>query len=392
MVAPAGVGHGLKLLLTADSVGGVFSYVVSLARGLSSRGAELAVATMGPPPTDAQRLELTRIPGVTLFESQFALEWMDTPWEDVDRAGEWLLELERELRPDVIHLNGYCHAALPWSAPVVAVAHSCVLSWWRAVLQEEAPARYGEYRSRVKAGLDRAARVIAPSHAMLLSVREHYAPKAQLAVIPNGADPQVHRSGPVPKEPLFFAAGRFWDRAKNLGLLERVASKLPWPVYVAGDCAPGAAETPTPSSLRFLGALPPLEMPRWLSRASVFVHPARYEPFGLSVLEAAQSGCALILGSIPSLRELWEDAAVYVDPDDPAELVAACQRLARDRDARELMAERAREHAERYGLDVMTESYWNTYRELVSPASMWAGARERKRPAPGFLNLAAGGR
>ncbi len=31
--------------------------------------------------------------------------------------------------------------------------------------------------------------------------------------------------------------------------------------------------------------------------------PARYEPFGLSVLEAALSGCALVLGDIPSLRE-----------------------------------------------------------------------------------------
>ena len=35
--------------------------------------------------------------------------------------------LERRLRPDVVHLNGYTHGALPWRAPVLVVGHSCVL-------------------------------------------------------------------------------------------------------------------------------------------------------------------------------------------------------------------------------------------------------------------------
>src|SRR5690625_7216151 len=41
-----------------------------------------------------------------------------------------------------------------------------------------------------------------------------------------------------------------------------------------------------------------LEVFTWLRQASVFVMPSRYEPFGLSVLEAALSGCALILSDI----------------------------------------------------------------------------------------------
>jgi glycogen synthase len=54
----------------------------------------------------------------------------------------------------------------------------------------------------------------------------------------------------------------------------------------------------------------------WYARASIYALPARYEPFGLSALEAALSGCALILGDIPSLREVWLEAAPYVSPDD----------------------------------------------------------------------------
>src|SRR6185369_13010706 len=64
-----------------------------------------------------------------------------------------------------------------------------------------------------------------------------------------------------------------------------------------------------------------------LGRASLYVLPARYEPFGLSVLEAALSGCALVIGDIPSLREIWEDCAVYVNPEDDEMLAAEIRRL-----------------------------------------------------------------
>ena len=39
---------------------------------------------------------------------------------------------------------------------------------------------------------------------------------------------------------------------------------------------------------------------------------ARYEPFGLAVLEAAQAGMRLVLSDIPSFRELWDGAATFV--------------------------------------------------------------------------------
>jgi glycosyltransferase involved in cell wall biosynthesis len=58
------------------------------------------------------------------------------------------------------------------------------------------------------------------------------------------------------------------------------------------------------------------ELASWYAQASIYALPARYEPFGLSVLEAALSGCALVLGDIPSLREIWGDAAVFVPLDD----------------------------------------------------------------------------
>src|ERR1044072_4310129 len=163
-----------SVLMTADTVGGVWTYAMDLADHLARRGVQASLATMGARPSDMQRRQAASVPGLLLFESDFKLEWMDDPWDDVARAGEWLLDLERALRPDVVHLNGYCHGALPWRAPSIVVGHSCVLSWWEAVKGEQAPRRYARYRREVTRGIRAANRLSAPTRAMLNSLRRHY--------------------------------------------------------------------------------------------------------------------------------------------------------------------------------------------------------------------------
>jgi len=100
---------------------------------LGENGIEVALATMGPPPSAEQQSDVTALAAVELFQSAFRLEWMEDPWIDLRRAGEWLLGLEERVRPDLIHLNSFAHGDLPWRAPTVVVGHSCVLSWWEAV-------------------------------------------------------------------------------------------------------------------------------------------------------------------------------------------------------------------------------------------------------------------
>src|SRR3954470_9267438 len=177
---------GTSVLMTADAVGGVWTYALDLSRALAARGVRVAIAVLGPPPSPAQRAEAAALPNVTLYEHGGRLEWMDEPWQDVAAAGEWLLALERQLRPDVVHLNGYAHGALPWSAPVVMVGHSCVLSWWRAVRGEDAPDRFDRYARQVARGLAAAHVVVAPSRAMLASLQAHYGQLPRTRVIPNG--------------------------------------------------------------------------------------------------------------------------------------------------------------------------------------------------------------
>ena len=144
---------------------------------------------------------------------------------------------------------------------------------------------------------------------------------------------------------------------------------MPWPVYVAGDTAPDAGL----GSITALGRLSTARLSRWYADASIYALPARYEPFGLSALEAALSGCALVLGDIPSLREVWGAAALYVQPDDPGGLANAVSRLAGDTGFRQEMASRALARARQYSLDRAVDSYLALYGELTGARAAAGG-------------------
>src|SRR5438067_11809290 len=105
------------------------------------------LATMGRPLTAEQRKEAAAVANVDICESSYKLEWMSEPWGDVAASGQWLLELERRLHPDIIQLNGYAHGVLPWRVPSLIVGHSCVLSWWRAVHGCDAPQQWNRYKA-----------------------------------------------------------------------------------------------------------------------------------------------------------------------------------------------------------------------------------------------------
>ena len=352
----------MKILMTADTVGGVWTYAMELARALQPRGVRIVLATMGGPLNAAQSAEVSRLPNVRVHPSSLRLEWMPDPWDDLDRAGEWLLELEDAERPDVVHLNGFAHGNLPWLAPVVVVGHSCVRSWWEAVRGGAVPAEWTTYSQRARAGLAAADAVVAPSHAMLGALVRHYGPFASTHVIANGRDARLFP--PVPKESFIFAAGRVWDEAKNLAALDDVASEVPWPVYIAGAAtAPDGRERPL-ANARTLGVLDRPTLSWWLGRAGIYAFPALYEPFGLSVLEAALAGCALVLGDIPSLREVWGDAATFVPPNDRVALVRALRWLCDDATLRAAQGARARRRALLFDPDLMAERYFALYGSL----------------------------
>ncbi|NPU09903.1 glycosyltransferase [Bradyrhizobium sp. 83002] len=358
---------GLRVLMTTDAVGGVWSYATSLAAALAALGAEIHLVSLGPAPRPDQRAML-RGTDVRLVETDLALEWQDPDAHDLDHARGTLLALERELRPDIVHLNSLREATFDWDAPVLAVAHSCVPSWALAcneagMLQEP---RWQRYSELIAAGLRCADAWVAPTCAFGEVIGRLHAPRRPGTLIWNGLAASTLEAARHEKETFVLAAGRMWDKAKNLSTLSKAADGLACPVLVAGA---GSDSTVVTSNLHQLGELSHDELRRWMGRAAIYASPALYEPFGLSVLEAAAAGCALVLSDIPSFRELWQDAAVFVAPADAGAIRSTLNWLAADPRACATLQDAARRRAARYSLHRMAASYAELYGDLLARAS-----------------------
>jgi glycogen(starch) synthase len=366
------------VLMTADTIGGVWTYSLDLIRELRQRDISVSLATMGHVLTPAQRVEVSKLKLAHFFESNFDLEWMESPWRDIEKASEWLQNIEEKIHPDLIHFNQFCFSALPWKVPYLTVAHSDIYSWYHAVRFSEPEASWKIYFAKVKKALEASPLIVAPSQSYLDTICKIYGPfdEKKVKVIRNS------RSIPLqplsPKEDFVLSVGRLWDEAKNILALNAVAPSLPWPIYVAGDVkAPRESRVIQLPVLKTLGKLTSPDLSTYYAKASIYSLPALYEPFGLSILEAASAGCALVLGDIPSLRENWEGAAQFVSPTDPDALKEAILEMIINLSAREKLSKEAYIRSTQFKISAMVENYISTYGQVIDSFKSTTANKEK---------------
>src|SRR4051812_47561371 len=92
-----------RILMTTDSLGGVWNYSLGLIEQFPR--CRFFLAVMGRLLSQEQRRAAKNIPNLEVIESDYRLEWMPDSEADIERAGGWLLTLEKRLHPDLIHLN-----------------------------------------------------------------------------------------------------------------------------------------------------------------------------------------------------------------------------------------------------------------------------------------------
>jgi glycosyltransferase involved in cell wall biosynthesis len=370
----------MHVLITADTIGGVWSYTQELVTGLVHRGVEVTLVSFGDIPALCQTSWIDQLQGsaygsgFTYHPTAFKLEWMQNSQEDMRASAEYLRELARETKPDLLHFNQFYYGALDCDLPRIVVAHSDVVSWWVAVHGTEPPATswLAWYREVVTHGLARATAVVAPSRWMMEQIERYYATPWRPLVIYNGRTPATFNPY-VTKEDKIATVGRIWDLGKNAGLLLR--TNMPAPVYIVGT-----GQNPEGGGGRFYAGgardniyLEPQQNERKivqiLGRASIYAAPSQYEPFGLAPVEAALSRCALVVSDIPSFRELWQRTAVFFRKNDAEALRLALELLVSDSTLRKKYANLAYDHARRkFTADRMVESYLGLYRALAPAA------------------------
>ena len=353
-----------RILLTTDAVGGIWRYSIELARGLADRKVEVVLAVLGPRPTVSQHREVFASPGVTLVVTDLPLDWLAETETEIEFAAQALAALAKEVCADTVQLHAPAlvgHAN--WPAPIVAVAHSCVATWWSAVHGGALPPDLA-WRSRATAvGTERASRLVAPSRSFANALRACHPSSRPVEVVLNG---RTHMQGHGPRHAHALTAGRLWDEGKNVAAMDAAARVLRRPVYAAGPLRGPNGAGLTYSHLQMLGSLNEAALADEYARAAVFVSTALYEPFGLAVLEAAQAGCALLLSDIPTFRELWQDAAIFIPPRDPERIACELDRLLRDPPLRDDRGAAALQRSKAFSSHRMTDAIWNIHATMAA--------------------------
>lgn len=363
---PAAAGQPRRILMTCTGDHASWTHSLELAGCLGRCGLDVALATLGRPPSHGQLEEAVGQPNLQVFPGRFATGWQDDAWDEVERAGEWLLHLEEHLEPDVVHLHAYPFGALPFRAPRLLEGHDCPVCRSNALSGEVASLPWERYRQAVGRALREARMVVAPTAASLAELAGVFGPLPDCRVIPAGRS--ARRLLPGTKEQLILSAGCFGDEARGLPALAEVARELGWPVAVLVDGA-SDDEARAARPVRLVEGPSPDRLAAWYGRASVFALPCRYEPSGLSVLEAALAGCALVLGDVASLRETWEGAALFVTPGDPEDLRRALDLLTSEPKGLRGLAQRARTRALLLSPERRAAAFLEAYADLVAPGS-----------------------
>jgi glycosyltransferase involved in cell wall biosynthesis len=323
----------------------------------------------GPQPTPARRAEAEAIPGLRLQPLAAALEWQVHDERDLSPLRSQLVALAGEAEVDLVHLDGATLGDLPVAQPVVATQHSCLATWWQAMRPGEAlPQNWRWHRARTAAGLAAAAAIIVPSAAFADRLRRVYGSQITLDVVHNGRTlraPQVI----LRRQMVVLTAGRLWDEAKNLQTLDAAAAGIRWPVLAAGPTRGPDGQKIRLKHVVALGTLDGATLDDRLWRAAVFVSVALYEPFGLAVLEAARAGCALVLSDTATFRELWQDAALFVPPDDPSAVRHAVNGLIAEPELRLRLGAWARARAGAYTQEACVRGTLAVYQRVLGQIS-----------------------
>jgi glycogen synthase len=362
----------MRLLMTTDTVGGVWTYTRELVEGLLLAGDAVALVTLGRTPRTAQErwLRETAIKWGDRFTWQATetpLEWMNCNTRAYADAEKNLLRIAEEFGAELLHSNQFCFGALPVPAPRLVVAHSDVLSWSTACNHPLVSSPWLEqYCALVTAGLQAADALVAPTRWMLDAFTANFPVPCETHVLANGRT----LPGPAPsraRKLQAVTAGRLWDEAKNLKILSDITPPLP--LLVAGEEA-YESQTPAalPPSAKALGCLDEEDMLDLFRQTAIYLCTSRYEPFGLAPLEAAMCGCAVLAYDIPSLREVWGDGALYYGtaPELTGVLQDLVQNPQRLRAAQRCSALRVRN----YTGETMTEKYRELYRTILSRAAV----------------------
>lgn len=281
-------------------------------------------------------------------------------WEQGLLAAEFkLLPAVRRLHIDLLHSTDFIPPLRVRGFKSVITVHDLAFLRWPHFLTEESARYYGQ----VEAAVERADHIIAVSESTKNDlVKLLGAPRSKITVVYEAADPLyrpmardearalIGSKFPLPEEFILFVSTI--EPRKNIATLLRAYRRLLDSYKVTASLVLAGAtgwladqifETVEQLDLQrhvvFLGRVQNGDLVYLYNLARCLAHPAYYEGFGLTPLEAMACGTPVVVSNVSSLPEVVGDAALLIDPSDDEELAVALHRLLTD----EALAARLRE-------------------------------------------------
>jgi glycogen(starch) synthase len=351
------VEGSLHVLITTDTLSGVWSYTRELVTGLVAEGIRVTLVSFGEIPVPSQTKWMENLKGLEYRPTAFGLDWMQEAEQDYKDSCTYLAALVKERNPDLLHFNHPCYGSLNVKTHRVVVAHGDLINWWKAVHGREPKETQWlrRYCQRISEGLVEADAIVAPSVWMMDSLRDTYIVSRSISSLSKRSAVAYHGRNPVmfnpygKKDGSALALGRAFDPASQLGLLTQHNHSVPISIVAS------AASTPMPhlpirtdvkfadekTAISMKGQQTEDQMRALYSRSSIYVATARYDPFGTAGIEAALSRCAILANDTPLFREMWGESAVFFRTNSASSLASEIRRLSEDRELRRSYANRA---------------------------------------------------
>ena len=380
MLPVSGGSGSLRVLLTTDAVGGVWTYALDLAAGLAEQGIETALAVLGPEPEADQAEAARAVPGLRLLPTGLPLDWLAETPAEVEAASLALSALAAEAGADLVHLHSPALAAggARFTVPVAASCHSCVGTWWDTVRGGPLPPDFAWRARLVARGCAGADALLAPTAAFAEATARFYGLAEPPTVIRNGRRPP-HRRLHAPR-PSAAARRPSPSPPAGSGTKARTCARSTAPrAGSPARCRCWRRARPTAPAARASPSTTPAPSgasARTRSRAgspnarSSFPPPAT-SPSAFPCWKPRRRDAPWCCPTYRRFRELWDGAADFVPADDDRALAAAVERAARD-PAR--LGAAARRRAERYTVEAMASGTSALYRALLRRAATAAAA------------------
>ncbi len=367
---------GVDLRLAYFQMAGISWYAIRLLTALSKIDEENQYILLQDRRQKAPLVQAPNIRAVrTLMPAHHPLE-------------QWPLSLHtRMLKLDLIHSPDFI-PPLHNRIPAVITIHDLAFLRFPSFITEESARYYGQIEDAVR----RASRIIAVSQSTKRDIIDLLGtPERKIDVIYEAADPIfrpipqeearriLQESGIQPPESPFILFVGTIEPRKNLDTLLRAYHilrthyHLDIPILLSGargwlseDIFHLVDTLHLGDRVRFLGRTSTDQLLALYNLATVLAHPAHYEGFGLTPLEAMACATPVVCSHGGSLPEVVGDAAILVPPEDEDAWAAALARVLQDTQLQQRLSDQGLARSRQFSWDQAARQTLETYRRAIT--------------------------